>query len=220
MEEFNYTVVLIVVEVIFSLILIKILNKAGATKSMLLFFGGLFIGWLGLSYTMVTQGFFSSTSNPQVAFFIAVVIPIILGVSAQKFNTSFANIIKNIDTKCFLMLQSSRVVFGILFFFTASLPIWFQYVGGIGDILAGLSAFIAFKFLTKNQNKENKAIIKGNIIGILDFIVVLNLGVFIVLENKSPDIIFNLIPLYVVPIYILLHIFSLQKLKYEKKYDR
>ena len=47
--------------------------------------------------------------------------------------------------------------------------------------------------------------------GIFDFIIVLSFGAGVVLQNQSPDIPFNLIPLYVVPLFILLHIFSLQR---------
>jgi len=106
-----------------------------------------------------------------------------------------------------------RSVFGVMFFFTASLPLWFQLVGGLGDIAAGIGAFFALKYFGSNSNKEHRAIIFGNLIGILDFIVVINFGVFVVLKDQSPDIMFDLVPLYVVPLFILLHMFSLLKLK-------
>ena len=76
---------------------------------------------------------------------------------------------------------------------------------------------LALRQLQKNPNNVARAIIEGNIIGILDFVVVLNLGVFVVLMNQSASNVlsdmFNLIPLVVVPVFILLHIFSVQKLK-------
>jgi len=109
-----------------------------------------------------------------------------------------------------------RVVFGVMFFFTASLPVWFQFIGGLGDIAAGVGAFFALRYLRKHPDKEKQTIIRGNLAGILDFIIVLNLGLFVVLRTESPDIMFDLIPLYVVPIFILLHIFSLQKLRSPK----
>ena len=105
-----------------------------------------------------------------------------------------------------------RAAFGILFFFTATLPVWFQYTGGLGDIAAGFGAFLGLYYLYKNPANERQAIIRGNLIGILDFIVVLSLGTLVVLRDHAPDIMFLLIPLYVVPLFILLHIFSLQRL--------
>lgn len=116
------------------------------------------------------------------------------------------------STKSFLLLQFMRAAFGIMFFFTAALPVWFQYTGGLGDIAAGFGAFLGLYCLYKNPNNERQAIIRGNLIGILDFIVVLSLGLIVVLSDHSPDIMFSLIPLYVVPLFILLHIFSLQRL--------
>ena len=93
------------------------------------------------------------------------------------------------------------------------MPVWFQTIGGIGDISAGVGAFLALRHYRKHPDNERQAIIKGNVAGILDFIIVLNLGLFVVLRDESPDVMFNMIPLYVVPIFILLHIFSLQKLR-------
>ena len=88
----------------------------------------------------------------------------------------------------------------------------FKYVGGLGDIAAGIGAIIALQAFRKGRLDERQVIIRGNAIGILDFITVLGLGAGIVLQEQSADIAFNLIPLYVVPMFILLHIFSLQRL--------
>lgn len=96
---------------------------------------------------------------------------------------------------------------------------WFQLIGGLGDIAAGIAAFVALKRLRKNPDKVSRAVIEGNIIGLLDFAIVLSLGVTIVLAALPADQIamFNLLPLVVVPVFILLHIFSLQKLVVSRK---
>jgi len=104
-----------------------------------------------------------------------------------------------------------------MFFLTAIIPPWFQYIGGLGDIAAGFAAIFTLHMFQNKKIDEQKAIIRGNIVGILDFIVVLNLGLFLVLAEESPDVIFNMIPLYVVPIFISLHIFSFKRLKKLKK---
>ena len=97
--------------------------------------------------------------------------------------------------------------------FTAAVPTWFQLLGGLGDIAAGIGAFLAISYYGRHRNNERKAIIRGNFTGILDFLIVLNLGVMVVLPGaESADNAFNLIPFYAVPIFILLHIFSLQRL--------
>lgn len=71
---------------------------------------------------------------------------------------------------------------------------------------------LAVYLLNQERIDERLAIIYGNLVGILDFIIVLTLGLFVVLKDHSPDMMFNLIPLYVVPTFILLHIFSIERL--------
>lgn len=212
MSEPYFTSALIIIEVIFSLMVLNTLKKAKASSTLLISLGIVFAIWLTSVYTMLSSGFFSATGVPQFAFTAAIFIPVILGLLAFKFSKSLSTVIKNMPTSSYLALQQMRAPFGVMFFFTASLPVWFQYIGGLGDIAAGMGALFAIGFLQKHPGKERQAIIRGNVIGILDFAVVMFLGVGIVLKMQSPDMMFDLIPLYVVPIFILLHIFSLMKL--------
>jgi len=211
-----FTAPLIIIEVIFSAMVLSALKNASTgkrVKKTLMFTLGIVLTlWLVSDYLMLSNGFFSATGFPQIAFATALATPIILGLLAQKFWQPFTSAISNMSTANFLALQQMRAVFGVMFFFTASIPVWFQFIGGIGDIAAGIGAVFALRSFRKHPDKERQAIIKGNMMGILDFVIVLNLGLFVVLRNESPDIMFDLIPLYVVPIFILLHIFSLQRL--------
>lgn len=212
-----FTTTLIIIEIVFSIIVLTALKNASADKKtrnvLLPGLGIIFVIWLAGIYALLSINFFSSNKSPQLTFTAAIVIPVILGLLAQRFWQPFRAAINHMTASSFLALQQMRAVFGVMFFFTASLPLWFQMVGGLGDIAAGLGAFLALRYLRKHPDAERKAIIKGNLPGILDFIIVLNLGVFVVLKTQTIDSMFELIPLYVVPIFILLHIFSLQKLR-------
>ncbi len=211
-QEEDFTVAVIVVEVIFSLMILTALGKAGASKSVLMIIGAVFILWFATAYTLLSEGFYANADMPQLAFVMGVVIPVVLGYLAKQLWQPLTKAVDAMSTKTFLSLQFMRAAFGILFFFTAALPVWFQYTGGLGDILAGFGAFLGLYYLYKNPTNERQAIIRGNLIGILDFVVVLSLGTLVVLRDHAPDIMFLLIPLYVVPLFILLHIFSLQRL--------
>jgi len=212
MTETMFSLSLIIVEIIFSLIVLKAFSNAGAKKCMFLAISIIFLIWLIADYTLISNGFFAATGMPQIAFTVVVVIPIVMGFFAIQLYQPLRQVVSNMSTETFLRLQLMRSAFGILFFFTAALPAWFQYVGGLGDVAAGVGAFFALQYFRKNPNKECKAIILGNAVGILDFIVVINLGVLVVLSDHSADIIFNLIPMYVVPMFILLHVYSLMRL--------
>jgi len=217
MAQPYFTSSLIVIEIVFSIMVLIALKNAviddKKKKSLLITLGIIFTVWLGGVYTLISTGFFSATGMPQLAFAVAIAIPILLGLLAQKLWEPLNTALNNMSTESFLALQQMRAVFGVMFFFTTSLPFWFQLVGGLGDIAAGIGAFFVLQTLRGNPDKERLAIIRGNLIGILDFIIVLNFGLFVVLRTASPDIMFDLIPLYVVPLFILLHIFSLQKLR-------
>ncbi len=211
-QEKDFTVALIVLEAIFSLMILTALGKAGASKSVLMIIGTVFILWFAIAFVLLSQGFYANSDMPQLTFVMGVVIPIVLGYLAKQFWQPLAKAVDAMSTKSFLLLQFMRAAFGIMFFFTAALPVWFQYTGGLGDILAGFGAYLGLYVLSKNPSEERQAIVIGNLIGILDFIVVLSLGVIVVLQDHLADMMFLMIPLYVVPLFILLHIFSLQRL--------
>ncbi len=213
MNEPLFTTTLIIIEVIFSIMVLNALHKAGAKKEVPLVLGAVLASWLGVVFLLLESGFIDSTSQPQITFTALVAIPVILGLIARKFWKPLGEAITNMPTESFISLQQMRAAFGVMFFFTAALPTWFQYLGGLGDIAAGVGAFLALGYLRNNPNKEYRANIRGNLVGILDFVVVLTVGVFIVLRDEGTGYMFLLIPLYVVPIFILLHIFSLQKLR-------
>lgn len=212
MNESSYATVLIIAEILFVFMVLRTLGNAGAKKSTLAVIGLAFVAWLIIAYGILATGFFSATAMPQVSFSVAVTIPVVLGYLAIRLWKPLGQAVAAIPTENFLLLQHWRAVFGVLFFFTSALPAWFQYIGGLGDIAAGIGAFFALKYFRQHPDKERQAIIRGNFVGILDFIVVLSLGVFVVLRDHSPDIMFNLIPLVVVPFFLLLHVFSLMRL--------
>ncbi len=213
MNETLFTTTLIIVEVVFSLMILRTIKKSGASNTVIFTLAVTFAVWLFVAYTMISNGFYSATGIPQVAFTAGVVIPVVIGLIAVKLWPALSIAVSRISVSEFLALQYMRAAFGIMFFFTASLPVWFQYLGGLGDIAAGIGAFLALQYFNKNPDKQRQANIRGNVVGVIDFIIVLNVGVAVVLDTHSPDMTFNLIPLYVVPLFLLLHVFSLQRLR-------
>ncbi|MGJ8679424.1 hypothetical protein [Paraglaciecola sp.] len=212
MNEPIFTFSLIILEVIFSGILLTTLLRAGLSKAIARVCAFIFALWLIAIYLVLSREGFSVMGVQQVSFTLAIVIPVALGYVVSVNNQSLRQAISRFSINEFLFLQYWRSVFGVMFFFTAELPMWFKYLGGIGDIAAGIGAFLAHQALRKGKINERQAIIRGNAAGILDFILVLGFGAGVVLQHQSADIMFNLIPLYVVPLFILLHIFSLQRL--------
>ena len=212
MTENAFTIILILVEIIFASLVLRAFWKAGAGRKMVTGMGIIFALWLSTLYATISNELFSATGYPLVVFTTVIIIPVVIGLLLNHFWTPFAHAVGSIPQTTFLKLQYWRSAFGVLFFFTPAIPQWFQSLGGGGDIAAGVAAMLAVFALKNSDKNQMQKIIAGNAVGILDFVVVLNLGIFVVIKNESPDMIFNLIPLYVVPIFILLHIFSLQQL--------
>ncbi|WP_462322925.1 hypothetical protein [Halochromatium sp.] len=217
MNEPVYATTLVALEILFTLMVLAALRASGARAPLLIIIGSTCMLWLAGVYRLLANGFFSATGMPQLAFFLTVVVLTAIGFLAARAWRPLRAVVDAVPTREVLRLQQMRAMFGAMFFFTAALPLWFQYLGGLGDIAAGIGAFLALRYLRAGSDpldadRERRAIIGGNLVGILDFAVVLTLGVLIVLRDHSPDIAFDLIPLYVVPIFLLLHLVSLQRL--------
>jgi len=212
MNKIGCASTLVGMEIVFSIMVLTALRNAGLPTAPLTLLGILMVGWLTTVYFLLQNGFFGATGLPQLAFTLGVVLPVLAGLLANRLWRPMREAVAAMPTASFLRLQTLRATFGVMFFFTTDLPVWFQYIGGLGDIAAGVGAFLALQYLHTDLDRERSAIIRGNLIGILDFLIVLNLGAFVVLQDQSPDIMFDLIPLYVVPIFILLHVFSLRRL--------
>ncbi len=212
MNEINYALTLVGIEITFSIMVLMALRNVGAKGSTLAIIGLVYSLWLTGDYLLLANGFFSATGLPQVAFALGLAIPISIGVLAILLWPALSDAVNSMSTHTFLLLQHMRALFGVMFFFTTALPAWVQYIGGLGDIASGIGAFLALRHFRNHPDEERLAIIRGNIVGILDLLIILNLGVFVWMRDNSPDIPFSLIPLYVVPTFIILHIFSLLRL--------
>ncbi|HHB13504.1 MAG TPA: hypothetical protein ENK62_09925 [Chromatiales bacterium] len=212
MHETPYAYILVVIELLFTSMLLAALRRAGARRRTLVLSGGVLVLWLTAAYGLLATGSLAATGMPRTAFTLAVALPTVGGLLAVFLWRPLRSAVSAMPTRSFLRLQRMRAVFGSLFFFTAALPAWFQYVGGLGDVAAGTAALLALAYLRAHPDRERRAVLVGNLPGVLDFVVVMTLGVFVVLRDHAPDFAFNLIPLYVVPLFILLHVFSLRRL--------
>lgn len=122
MTDIVFTFTLIILEIIFSAMVLKTLKKAGGNNSLLISLGIVFSMWLVSTYMMLTNGFFSSTGIPQIIFTMGVALPVVLGLLASKFCKPLTVAINKVPISDFLALQQMRAVFGGMFFFSTSLP--------------------------------------------------------------------------------------------------
>ena len=145
---------------------------------------------------------------------LGISIPVILGVLLLLWKP-YNEVIKIITQEQYMKLQAFRILFGALILaeaFFSDLPAWFRNLTGLGDIAAGIAGLVAFFLIVRFGVKQWQVIV-ANSIGILDFLIVLPLVLFVVFVDTPVGLTLYLIPLFAVPLFILQIIYSLTNLR-------
>lgn len=128
------------------------------------------------------------------------------------------------------MVQTFRVM-GVGFltlYFMKVLPGEFAIPTGVGDVLIGISAPLVAYFYTLHTSYTRKLAIFWNYLGIADLLMAISLGIltyskpFQVIPTEIPNDPIALYPLIIIPVFavplsLLLHLFSLRILQKEVK---
>ncbi len=166
----------------------------------------------------------SSIQIPTIEF--GILIPIAIGILFFLRWPSFRRVIEAIPQQWLVGLQLYRTE-GIIFlalYSIGSLPAAFAIPAGVGDVLVGLFApLVAFAYLRKWPN-ANTLLRIWNLLGIADLVTAITTGFLTspsplqVLALDKPNHLISqyplvMIPVFLVPLAILLHLASLQKLR-------
>ncbi|MEL6888763.1 MAG: hypothetical protein AAFO86_08640 [Pseudomonadota bacterium] len=121
--------------------------------------------------------------------------------------------------------QIPRIMGGLflLGWLAGSIPAAFALPAGLGDIWAGIAGWQASKALAADAPNARKLLIRANIIGIVDFVLAVGLGIMTsegfahVLSADAPNIINDhplaLFPAFFVPLFLGFHLLSLSRLR-------
>jgi hypothetical protein len=156
-----------------------------------------------------------------------VALPVFLFLSAYVVSENFRNFILAQDIETLTMLQHWRVLgFGFLpLYFYGILPGLFAWPAGLGDVLVGLTAPLIILRLRRDPNfVTSTAFVRYHNLGLLDFaIAVVTAGLA---AGSFPSLIhagvtsapmdvwpLNLFPSFGVPIFIILHLIVLFKIR-------
>ena len=183
------------------------------------------IVWFFVVFSLGRIGFFAKNPlfAPNIVFGFLILFELLRRV---YFSKTVQNIADNIPIHWIIGIQTYRIVgVGFLILWAEGLlPAAFAFSAGIGDVFVGITApFVAlFCYLRKSFSK--RLAIAWNIIGIADLIIALSVGFvgfsrpvqFVPLSPSTEAIsLFPLVivPLFAVPLALLLHFFSLRALK-------
>lgn len=189
--------------------------------------GAYLIGWLLLAVVLGSGGVFQATHAtlfPAIALGIAT--PILVGVLLLRHSHTLNSAIDSVPLSWLVGVQLYRA-FGFIFlalYAVDQLPAEFAIPAGVGDVLVGVSAPMVAYLLFKGHRLSCLAVLGWNVAGMLDLAIALTLGFlsspgpFQAFAFDAPNELITafplvLVPVFAVPLSILLHLATLKRLK-------
>jgi hypothetical protein len=183
------------------------------------------LGWLAAAIGLAAMGVYRVDANALPTIQYGIVVPIVIGVLLIWRSETVARILDAVPQQWLVGVQLYRAL-GVIFlilYAAGKLPSLFAWPAGIGDIAIGLLA-PAVGYAYARTPCDAVGLVKAwNVFGILDLVVAVTTG-FIAAPSllqpfevqPSSDLMtvlpMVLIPVYLVPLSILLHLASLAKL--------
>jgi hypothetical protein len=182
-------------------------------------------GWLALAIYFGSVGTFRFALNQPFPYIgLAILGPIILGWMLMFQSKTLREIVQAVPQSWLIGIQFYRIL-GVIFlilYAEGQIPGIFAIPAGCGDIIIGLSAIAVAAIAPKNY--ANRLVALWNGLGIVDLVIAVGTGFltapsrYQILSREAPDVIIGtfplvMIPIYLVPLSILLHLASLFKLK-------
>ena len=189
----------------------------------------LLIAWFVVAAVTSIEGFYRPSAGPPTIQY-GLLTPILIGVLAFLASPLLRRIVASVPGTWLVGVQFYRVL-GVIFvvlYAGRHLPGIFALPAGVGDTLVGILApFVAASFARSPEGSARRVRL-WNVLGVADLIIAVTLGV---LSSPSPLQMLafdrpsglvamfplSLIPVFAVPLSILLHFASLQKLRQDQR---
>jgi len=182
-------------------------------------------GWLVLAIALAASGFFvtdPSEAPPRIAWAL---VPLVLGIALLAASSGFRRTIDAVPPDRLIGVQLYRVLGGVFVVGWALgiFPAVFALPAGLGDLLIGVAAPRIAKDLRNGYPASRRRAILWNVLGLADLVMAVALGV---LSAPGPlqrfafdrpnvaisEFPFVIVPTVLVPLSVLLHVFSLRSL--------
>lgn len=189
----------------------------------------LLVGWFVVAAMTSIAGYYQPSSGPPTIQY-GLLTPIVIGVLAFVSWPLLRRIVATVPNTWLVGVQFYRVL-GMIFvvlYAGGHLPGSFALPAGLGDSLVGvLAPFVALSFARSPEGAARRVRL-WNLLGIADLAVAVTLG-FLTSPSPLQMLAFDrpsgliamfplsLIPVFAVPLSILLHLASLQKLRQEQR---
>ena len=182
--------------------------------------------WFLLALGGSLLGVFDSEPRPPITLGLAAVVPVAVFVFCYLASVRFRQFVLSLDLRMLTVAQTLRIV-GIVFvilYQQGALPGVFALPAGWGDIAIGVTAPVVAWYW--KPPFPRKTFIAWNVLGSLDLVMAVSLGVLASatplgvlagdvttrLMGKFP---LSLIPTFFVPLFLILHLISLSRVRKE-----
>ncbi len=190
---------------------------------------GILLAWFAAAYVIGTERW---AANEQLALFapiaLTAVVPVAVFLAIYALSDRFRGFVLSQDIRRLTVLQHWRVI-GFVFlplYFFGVLPGLFAWPAGLGDLAIGLATpFIVARLAHNPDYAASTGFLWFNLLGLFDFAVAittagLTAGAIPELAAGGPTSAaldvwpLNLFPSFIVPIFIILHLAVLLKIRH------
>jgi hypothetical protein len=206
-------------------------KSAAAVHRVTLTLGSVLFGWLAVAMFLGWLGIFRSASSQPVPYIaLAIGIPIVTGALFIRNSKQVREILDAVPQSWLIAFQFYRVV-GVTFLILHAaglLPGIFALPAGYGDAIVGLTALLVGIAYAQNHSKRYQLVALWNWFGIADLVIAVVAGFlsapsrFQIFSLDAPNYLIGsfplvMVPIYAVPLSIVLHVASLTKLREEQR---
>lgn len=188
---------------------------------------GLF-AWLAVAIGLGLGGFYVASRNAVPTIEFGILVPIVLGIALYLTVPAVRDLVGRLPHAWLVGVQLYRAggaIFLVLWL-DGHLPGIFALPAGIGDVLVGVTAPVAAYMYVRHR--AHRALFAWNILGLTDLAIALATGFlttpsrFQMFAVDAPNLLVTqfplvIIPTFIVPLSILLHLASIARLAAERR---
>lgn len=190
------------------------------------------IGWFILSSTLGVLKVYEAVADRIPTIQYGILLPILLGGVVIARSSAVGGVLDAVPLQWLTGVQLYRALGGIflVLYGAGQLPGLFAWPAGLGDVLVGVLAPVVALAYARGPGNNGDLVTAWNIFGLLDLMVAVGCGfatspspVQLAAFDRPNELItafpLVLIPTYLVPVSVLLHLVSLAKLRRTVQYQ-
>lgn len=195
---------------------------------------GVLILWFASVFILGGLGLFATApGNPPIPIFIGAVTPLVVFVAALRLSSAFRSFVLAVDLRTVMAIQAWRLggLSFIALYTQGILPGLFAWPAGIGDIAIGLTApWLVAALIRRPDFAASKLFVRWNLSGLLDLIVAVATATLSAMlatgavgeASIAPmaQLPLVLIPAYLVPFFVMLHVAALMQTRQLRNHSR